>query len=94
MAVAASKVRPFTADGQSDIKILRGIVFSSTTAADRVDLKNGGSGGAILLTYHQPTALATIAQTFADGGVECPEGNWYVEVTTATTFGVVTLIGD
>lgn len=87
----ASKIRTFAADGQSDIKILRSLVFTSGAAADTLELKAGSSSGSVLLTYRQPTALATIAQTFVNG-IECPTGNWYVEYTG--TPGTVTLIGD
>jgi hypothetical protein len=90
-AMGASKIRTFAADGQSDIKILRAIIFTSGAAADAVELKAGGSGGVVFLTYRQPTALASIGQTFTTG-VECPTGNWYVEYTG--TPGTVTLIGD
>lgn len=88
----AGKVEPFAADGQSTISVLRALVFTSGAAADTLELKAGGSGGAVYLTYKQPTASATIAQSFPDGGVTCPTGNWYVEYTG--TPGTVTLVGD
>ena len=88
---AASKVETFAADGQSSIKILRALVFTSGAAADTLELRAGSSGGAVIITYRNPTALSSIGQTF-ERGVECPTGNWYVDYTG--TPGTVTLIGD
>ena len=88
----AGKIEAFAADGQSTVTVLRAIIFTSGAAADAVELKAGSSSGSVLLTYRQPTALASIAQTFPDGGVTCPVGAWYVEYTG--TPGTVTLIGD
>ena len=87
----ASKVEVFAADGQSSIKILRAILFTSGAAADTVELRAGSSGGAVFLTFRNPTALSSVGQTF-ERGVQCPTGNWYVDYTG--TPGTVTLIGD
>jgi hypothetical protein len=87
---SASKVATFTADGQSDIKILKGFIFNSTTA-DTLDLRQGGSGGTISMSL--VIAAAGVAVVPLGDGIACPSGNWYVDVTT-TGSPKITLWGD
>jgi len=89
---SASKIRRYTADAQTDITIIRAIVFTSAAAADTVELKDGSSSGTVLITYRQPTVLATIGQTFEHGVTAPSGGSWYLELTGGAA--EVTLIGD
>jgi hypothetical protein len=87
---ASGKCAVFAADGQSDIKILRGIIFNSTTA-DRVDLKAGSSSGTALISFI--IAAAGVAVLNLGDGIVSPVGNWYVDVTT-TGAPLITIWGD
>lgn len=86
-----TKCETFAADGQSSIKILRGILFTSTTA-DTLTLKEGSSGGTVKFTFAVGAGSST-GFSFPEGGVTSTTGNWYVDVTTTGT-PAITLIGD
>ena len=86
----AAKPERFTADGQSTITLLSGVVFASTTA-DTLDLRAGGAGGTIYLTIGV-AANGTTSLSF-DPPIASPTGAWYADVTT-TGAPKITLVGN
>jgi hypothetical protein len=88
----STKTEYFTADGQSTIKVLRAIIFTSTTA-DTLDLKDGSSGGSVKMSF-AVAAGGTTGVSLPDGGITISTGTgWYADVTT-TGAPKITLIGD
>jgi hypothetical protein len=87
----SGKTQYFTADGQSTVRVMRSLVFNSTTA-DTLDLRDGSSGGAIFMTI-QCSAGGTTSLDFAQGVAAPTGGLIYVDVTT-TGAPKVTIIGD
>lgn len=87
--MAAGRANLFTADGQSDFKIIKTIVFNSTTA-DTLELREGSSTGTVRLSLI--IAAAGVAVIPLGEGIVSETGNWYVDVTT-TGAPKITLIG-